>query len=397
MQVLEYRARGEDGRLHTGRVDSARLAALRDDFRARGIYLVGARTVGAGHFVRRTVSRRDLIFVAYHLQTVIRAGVPLMTGLEDLAAQTDNRYLKWVIEDLIDSVESGSTLSQAMARHPRAFPDEFVQMTMAGEISGRLPESFDRLVHLLEWYDELRGQIRHLVSYPIMVLIALLGLITLLLAFVIPRFSGILASLRVELPLPTRVLMAASAFLLQNWALILAFSAALVVVAFLMQRKARVRTAIDEWSLRVPLYGNLRLSLISSQVSHFLGAFIDAGVPIAEGLDSIVRLTGNFHARRIMDRIRKRVLEGDSLSNAFREADLFPHLVLRMISIGEESGTLPDSLRRVGDYYDRDIPRRVKTVMGIATPVLTVVLASILCFVVLAVLLPIYRMYGALS
>lgn len=145
------------------------------------------------------------------------------------------------------------------------------------------------------------------------------------------------------------------------------------------------------------LYGNLRLSLISSQVSHFLGAFIDAGVPIAEGLDSIVRLTGNFHARRIMDRIRKRVLEGDSLSNAFREADLFPHLVLRMISIGEESGTLPDSLRRVGDYYDRDIPRRVKTVMGIATPVLTVVLASILCFVVLAVLLPIYRMYGALS
>ncbi|MEZ4649102.1 MAG: type II secretion system F family protein [Candidatus Eisenbacteria bacterium] len=397
MQVLEYRARGEDGRLHTGRVDSARLAALRDDLRARGIYLVGARTVGAGRFVRRTVSRRDLIFVAYHLQTVIRAGVPLMTGLEDLAAQTDNRYLKGVIEDLIDSVESGSTLSQAMARHPRAFPDEFVQMTMAGEISGRLPESFDRLVHLLEWYDELSGQIRHLVSYPIMVLIALLGLITLLLAFVIPRFSGILASLRVELPLPTRALMAASAFLLQNWALILAFSAALVVVAFLMQRKARVRTAIDEWSLRVPLYGNLRLSLISSQVSHFLGAFIDAGVPIAEGLDSIVRLTGNFHARRIMDRIRKRVLEGDSLSNAFREADLFPRLVLRMISIGEESGTLPDSLRRVGDYYDRDIPRRVKTVMGIATPVLTVVLASILCFVVLAVLLPIYRMYGALS
>ena len=397
MQLLEYRARGEDGRLHKGRVDQARLGALRDDLRARGVFLIEAKKVGPGRFVRRSVSRRDLIFVAYHLQTVIRAGVPLMAGLKDLADQSDNRYLKGVIEDLIDSVESGSTLSQAMARHPRVFPDEFIQMTMAGEISGKLPESLDRLVHLLEWHDELRGQIRQLVSYPIMVLIALFGLLVLLLTFVIPRFSGILESLRVELPLPTRVLMAASAFCLGNWAAILAASLVVAIAVFFLQKQARVRTVLDRWALRLPLYGNLRLSLISSQVSHFLGAFIDAGVPIAEGLDMIVRLTGNFHARRIMDRIRQRIFEGDTLSHAFRESDLFPLLVLRMISIGEESGTLPDSLRRVGEYYDRDIPRRVKTMMGIAAPALTVVLAGILCFVVLAVLLPVYKMYGALA
>ncbi len=140
MPVLEYRARSEDGKLHTGRAEQSQLGSLRDDLRVQGLFLVEVRTVGPGRFVRRTVTRREIILIAYHLQTVVRAGIPLITGLRDLSAQTENRYLRNVIDDMIDSLSSGSSLSQALGRHPTVFPDEFVQMAMAGELSGKREE-----------------------------------------------------------------------------------------------------------------------------------------------------------------------------------------------------------------------------------------------------------------
>ncbi len=397
MPLVEYRARGEDGRLHTGRTDLTRITSLREELREQGIFLVETRKIGPGRFVRRKVTRRELIFIAYHLQTVVRAGIPLIAGLQDLSEQSPNRYLKSVLDDVVDALGSGSSLSQALGRHPNVFPEEFVQMTMSGEVSGQLDESLDRLVHLLEWQEQLVAQVRQLVAYPIMVLIALAGLLVLLLTFVIPRFGSILDNLDVELPLPTRVLMTMSQFCLDHWPALLGLTIGAVIAGFLLRRSSAVRIAVDRWSLRIPMYGNLRLSLISSQVSHFLGAFIDAGVPIGEGLNMIARLSTNFHARRVLGRIRDRVFEGETLTEAFAESGLFPRLVLRMISIGEESGTLPESLKKAEDYYDREIPRRVKTLMDVAAPTLTVVLAAVLCFVVLAVLLPVYKMYGALT
>jgi len=397
MPVLEYRARSEDGKLHAGRAQQSQLASLRDELRRDGLFLVEVKTVGPGRFVRRSVSQRELILIAYHLQTVVRAGIPLIAGLRDLSEQTDNRYLRSVIDDVIEALGAGASLSQALARHSGVFPNEFVQMAMAGELSGKLDESLDRLVHLLEWEEQLVGQVRQLVAYPIVVLVALFGLIILLLTFVLPKFGGILESLKVELPLPTRFLLASSKFFLEYWGWILAVVLAVGVGWYFLQKLENWRLAFDSWTLRIPLYGDIRLSLISSQVSHFLGAFIDAGVPIGEGLEMIVGLSGNTHAQRTVERIRQRVFEGDPLSEAFRESGLFPVLVLRMISIGEESGTLPESLQKAGDYYDREIPRRVKAIMEVAAPAITVLLAAILCFVILAVLLPVYKMYGALT
>lgn len=397
MAQLLYRARAEDGHLRSGRAEVRSVSVLRDELRADGFYLVETSRARARVLVRRKVTRRELILFAYHLQTVVRSGIPLVTGLRDLSEQTRNRYFRVVLDDVIDAVAAGSGLSQALERHPKVFPAEFVQMVLAGETSGRLDPSLARLVHLLEWQEELRGQVKELVTYPIMVLLALSGLIVLLLTFVIPRFGGILESLGVGLPLPTRVLLGASTFFLGHWGAIALGASLLVAATIALRRNPRSRRALDRWSLSVPVLGELRLSLLSSQVCHFLGAFLEAGVPIGEGLGLIGRLVQNLHARAAVLGIRERIYDGDTLSSAFVASGLFPGLVLRMISIGEESGNLPESLQKAQEFYDREIPRRVKSLMDVSGPALTVVIAAILCFVLLAVLLPIYTMYGALQ
>lgn len=398
MAALEYKARDDHGRAHRGQESAHDENELRESLRARGLYLVTCRpaTRRSHRFFGPRVSRRELIVFTYHLQTVVAAGIPLLVGLEDLARQTKNSGFRQVVEDVAHSVSGGSTLSQALARHPRVFPSMYEQMVAAGELSGQLPEVLERLTGVLEWQEDLRAQLRQLAAYPSFVVAALIGLVVLLLAFVVPRFEGILEGLQVELPWPTRALMSVSELLVAQAIPLIATLVVLAVGLPLALRSSNVRYVVDTMLLRVPVFGPLRLGMISSQIAHFLGAFTAAGIPVGQGLDSIANLVDNLRARVAIRRIRHQVLDGQTLAEAFAASALFPSLVLRMVSIGEETGALPESLRKAESYYNKEIPRRVQQIVDMTGPALTVVLACVLCFVVLAVLLPIYKMYAEL-
>ena len=392
-----YKARDEAGRLARGEADASGPEELRDTLRRRGLYLVEAKPVMAA--VRRggSASRDELILFSFHLQAVVASGIPLLVGLNDLAEHTRSRTFREVVRDIGDSIQQGATLSQALQRHPRAFPRSYVHMVEAAEASGRLDEILGRLVHLLEWSAELRGQIRQLLTYPAIVGAAMFGLVVLMLTYVLPRFSEILESLNVGLPWPTRFLMGASHGFLAYWPFILAGGAGIAVLIGVLHRQPRTRERLDAVALRLPAVGDLNRAFVGSQIAHFLGAFSEAGVPIAQSLALLSGVGANRHVARSITRVHDQVLGGQTLTQAFGEAAILPPLVYRMLAIGEETGALPRALQKAEEFYDREIPRRVKKVMDLAGPALTVILGAVLLFVLASVLLPLYRAYSAIS
>jgi type IV pilus assembly protein PilC len=390
-----YKARDEQGRLVRGELEAPDPAELRETLRLRNLFLVDAREIP----LRRggSVSRDELILFTFHLQAVFASGIPLIVGLNDLAQQTGSRRFQRVVEDVRDAISQGATMRQALGRHPRAFPASYVHMVEAGEMSGQIDEILGRLVHLLEWSAELRNQLRQLLTYPAVVCTAMLGLVILLLTFVLPRFSEILETLSVGLPWPTRLLMAMSRGCQKYWPFLLAGGAVLAAISVILLRTPSTRRRLDALALRLPVVGPLNRASVGSQIAHFLGGFAEAGVPIDQGLTLLAGVVSNRHASRRIEQVRNRVLGGDTLTQAFAGAAILPPLVHRMLAIGEETGQIPRALRRAEEYYDRDIPRRVKRLMDLMGPALTVVLGAILLFVLSSVLLPLYRAYSAIG
>jgi type IV pilus assembly protein PilC len=390
-----YKARDEQGRIARGELEAPGVVELREALRFRGLFLVEARETA----LRRggSVSRDELILFTFHLQAVFASGIPLIVGLNDLAQQTGSRRFRRVVEDVRDAISQGATMRQALSRHPRAFPPSYAHMVEAGEASGHIEEILGRLVHLLEWSADLRSQLRQLLTYPAIVSTAMLGLVILLLTFVLPRFSEILETLSVGLPWPTRMLMATSRGLQAYWPFLLGGCAGIVVLSVVLLRASSTRRWLDALALRLPVIGPLNRASVGSQIAHFLGGFAEAGVPIDQGLILLAGLVSNRHVSRRIEQVRNRVLSGETLTQAFAGASILPPLVYRMLAIGEETGQIPRALRRAEEYYDRDIPRRVKRLMDLMGPALTVVLGAILLFVLSSVLLPLYRAYAAIG
>jgi len=397
MATLVYRARDDAGRLRRGEASAESLPDLRAQLREQGLWLIEARnrTLKAGGHGQ--ISRQELILFTFHLQTIVSGGIPLLTGLNDLAQETRSRGFRNVVTEVCNQIEGGATLSQALARFPKVFPSSYVHMIEGGETSGSLDRTLGRLVSLLEWREELRAQVKQLLTYPAIVVLFMLGLVGIMLGFVLPRFRGILDSLQVELPWSTLFLLHASDFLRQRWPIVLIGLAAGLIIATSLYRTPRTRLLLDALALRIPVIGALQRSLAASQIAHFLGAFIETGVPIGTALDLMIGIVDNRHVAARIERVRARVLGGETLTGAFRQAGILPSLVLRMVAMGEESGTLPEALGKAAQYYDREIPRRVKQLFDLVAPCLTVVLGVGLLFTILSIMLPIYKMYSAIS
>jgi type IV pilus assembly protein PilC len=398
MTSFAYKARDETGKIVRGNIEAQSTEELYDQLAARRLYLVKSRrNRRAAQIGRGRVSDKDLIIFTFQLQTLISSGVPLLTGLDDLANQLKRSTLKDVVQGVRAAVEGGATLSQAMERYPKAFSHSYVRMVEAGEAAGRLDSTLDRLLLLLERRVELRAQIRQLSTYPSIVLTGVLGLVILLMTFVVPKFRGMLDALNVELPWVTRAILAMSDFLVTNGLLLGAGAAALVCGFLILRKLPAVKYYLDSSALKLPVIGPLILILNSNQVLHFLQAFVETGVPIGISLDMLSRISGNRRFGVSLQRVRAKILEGETITKAFQAEGIFPPLVQRMIAIGEETGELPAALAKVQQYYDRELPNRVKKIFDLVGPITTVALGIVLLFVIMAVLLPVYKMYSAIN
>lgn len=395
MATFVFAARDSQGRSVQGRRAASSPSELRRVLRSEGAFLVSARearTGGRGGVARR-VKPKELILFTFNMQSLMDSGVPLLSGLEDLAEETGDTGFRAVILDVRDRLNAGETFAQALGAHPGIFDSQYVHMVDSGEQSGRLPHVFERLLQLLEWKEDFRRKIRDLTTYPTIIAIALIGLVALVLGFVFPRFAVVFERVNFELPWSTRFLISASDFLQAHWIWLLLGAAALWTAAWVLLRMEKVCYARDVAVLRIPVVGDLIEMLCFSQIAQAFGSFLDSGIGVPHALEMIAGMVPNRKVSRAVRRARESILGGSTIASAFRNSGVFPRLVVRMVRMGEQSGRLVDALTKAGRIYDREIPLKTQRVTDLLSPILTVVMGGMLLFVVLSVMTPLYKMY----
>ena len=400
MARFDYNAVDDYGRKARGTMSSPDEKSLRDQLAAMGMHMVSNRQVAdsSGHALfPKKIGRADLIDFTYHLKTLLGAGVPVVSGLSDVAEQSTNPEFREVLRDIRRNVQSGATLSGAFALHPDVFPEVFVSIMRAGEATGNMDGALSDLNRFLTWQEELGKTIRQATYYPMTVVGMVSGLIVLLFTFVFPRFLSIFKGAVIDLPLPTRVVIAISEFF-RDYGLYALAAIILGVAALRMYRRTEAgRLRVDGWKLKIPLVGEVIRGIEMSRFSHFTASLFRAGVEMTQTLAVVEKVMGNRVLAAVVRQAREELIAGGGLSVALRKSGEFPPKVLRMVSAGESSGNLDDTLENVAAYYDREVPAIVKKTFAIIEPAMTILLALVVLGAALSFFLALYKMVGSLG
>jgi type IV pilus assembly protein PilC len=361
--------------------------------REGGLLLVRASRLALRH--GRGSSTRDLIDFCYHLAIVSEAGIPLLEGLRDLAS--GEHALRDTISAVARKIEAGSTLSAALDDHPDHFPELVRSLIRAGEESGALDRVLKDLVSYLEWRESLRRQISSAATYPVLVVVGIVGLLGLMIGWVLPRFLEIFEELGTELPVTTRALIWIHGVLADHWLALIIAAVVILVCSVALIRMNVVRTRIDAFVLRLPVIGSLVMMIETSRFAHNLSLMISTGVPMLRSLQMVEAVIQNQIIADTVRRTRERIEQGSTLTDALGQSDLMPSLVMRMISVGESSGHLEESLERIADFYDREIPVVVSRAIAVFNTASLLLLGATLVTIALSVFAPLYQMMGDLN
>lgn len=396
MPRFNYRARNLAGQSVGGVMLADNEEQLAVTLRGMDLYLVAARPEKAWSaiYITRSVKLREIINFTVHMSTSIGAGIPILQALEDVEQQTTNKRMQRAIRDITENLRGGSSYSDALARHPVVFGDVYVSMVRAGEASGTLDQVLERLVDFLEWQYALASEIRRASIYPAAVLVAVLALIGVLLGFVFPRILPVINSLKVPLPFITRAVIAAGDVVRFGWFWILLGLAGLFALVRLLGASEGGRLIIDAVKLRIPVFGGLVEKICLSRFAHHLGLLLRTGVDITQSLSITAQVVGNAVIAQAVSEVREKVMQGGSLWRSLQETGAFPPLIVRMVFVGENTGTVDRSLEKVTAFYDREIPATVKKMFAIMEPLIIVILAGLVLMVALAIFVPLYDALG---
>jgi type IV pilus assembly protein PilC len=394
MATYLWEARDLTGQIVRGADTALDEVELDQSLRTRRLVLVKARVE-----VRRKRGRanaRTLIDFCYHMATVVEAGIPLLTGLRDLR-EGGASPLAQELEDMANRIERGQQLSDTMEAYPEIFPELVSSLVGAGEETGQLDRILRNLTAYLEWREDLRRKISGAITYPIIVVLGLIGLVVLLTTVVLPSFLDIFIELKVELPLPTRALIAFQGAAEAYWPHALIALVALAVGYVLAWRSEPGRLSIHRFNLRIPVLGEILSMIEMSRLSHNLGLLYSAGIPITRAIELLETIVQNRAIRGVVHAARDRIARGESLTAALGEDGLMPTMVQRMIQLGETSGNLENSLDHVARFYDREVPARIDRALAFVNTGVVIALGATLGTVAFAIFVPMYRMMGNLN
>ena len=403
MGKFTYKARDEKGSLVTGMIegDNRRAAYLQID--ALGLFPIAVSETKEQSFSLenllvslRPVRYDDIIFFTRQLQTVIRAGIPMLTGLRALEEQTSNVKLRAAIREMAQEIDKGASLSDALMKQKKLFPDLYTSMVKAGEVGGSLEEVLDRLATLLEFQLKTKETLKSAIRYPIFVVTTLAIAFLVLINFVVPRFAVLFRGAKTELPLPTRMLLIIND-IFQHYGIYLVVFIVLAFGAFFLYKRTGAGIlAIDRLKLSAPLIGPIILKICMSRFANMFENLIKVGIPVVRALEVVSRTVGNeYIAQKILE-ISGKIEKGLGISRPLKEAEIFPPLVIHLISTGEQTGSLEDMLKEVSTHYDREITYSINRLSTWIEPLLTAGLSLMVLFLALAIFLPWWNMMGAL-
>ncbi len=349
------------------------------------------------YFLQPKVKTKDLVIFTRQFSTMIDAGLPLVQGLTILAEQTSNVTFKKILKQVVKNVEEGATLAEAMGRYPKVFDPLFFNLVAAGEAGGILDTIFQRLASYLENAEKLKARIKGVMIYPIVVIAVATLVIAVIMIFVIPVFEEMFADFGSALPASTQLVVAMSKYLTNNIHYIIG---ALVVIGFLLKNCRAIksgRKATDALALKLPIFGDLLKKVAVARFTRTLGTMLRSGVPILDALNIVARTSGNVILEEVILDVRGSIAEGRTIAEPLSENDIFPGMVVQMISVGEATGALDEMLEKIADFYDDEVGLAVDAMTSMLEPMLMVFLGGSIGGLVIAMYLPIFKMAGTVG
>jgi len=396
--LFDYKAVSAEGRMTTGRLDAINLIDLEMRLKRMELDLVTGKLVEhRSLFGPRGVPRPELINFCFHLEQLTRAGVPILDGLTDLRDSIEHPHFREVVAVLIENIEGGQTLSQAMETHPDVFSQVLVNLVRAGEYSGQLPEVLVSIGESLRWEDELASNTKKLLLYPTFVSVVVLLATAVLMTFMVPELKKFVKAMNFELPLHAKALFFVSDLLVDYWYVILLLPPAIALIAgFVIRHNPVARTRFDGLKLRLPLIGPILKKIILSRFANTFAMLYASGIPVLESIRTTQDIVGNRVVRAALEQAEHSIREGRNVAGAFHDVGLFPPLVVRMLRVGENSGALDRALLNVSYFYNRDVKESVGKAQSLIEPVLTLFMGALLGWIMLSVIGPIYDVISKL-
>jgi type IV pilus assembly protein PilC len=403
MANFKYRVRAPSGAVSEGAMDAPDLRSAMDKLRNQKYVVVEINEAKSTSILSRLgfgkkVKSSELCLFSRQLSTLVSSGVPLVQGLSILEEQMESPNFKSVIGSLRQDIESGISIADAMRKHPKAFEELYVSMISAGEVGGILDVILDRLSGYLENSEALKGKVKGAMTYPVVIAIVATGACLFLLTAVIPKFAAIFADMGAKLPLPTRMLLGLSAALKQYFYIIIAVPIILFVTySQLIKRFDEFRLRVDALKLNIPMFGPIMRKMSIAKFTRTLSTLVKSGVPILQALETVAKTSGNKVIEKAIMDAREAIREGEKIADPLKKSGVFPPMVLQMIAVGEETGSLDTMLAKVSDFYEREVDDAVKGLSSMIEPLIIVFLGGVVGTIVLAMFLPMMEMTSMMS
>jgi type II secretory pathway component PulF len=398
MPTFSYVGRDERGGRVKGLMEALDAGALAERLGRMGTTLIRVeerKDSSAVHSIpifTRGVSVRDRIGVYLQLGTMLRAGIPLTTSLDDLQKEADNPRLRAALADAKRRIEQGEAFSAGCRAHPALFPSIACELVEAGESSGRLDETFQALARYADREEEISSQVKAALRYPALVLCAAVAVVGVTFVYVMPNFARVFGRMHVELPLLTRAMLATAAWTRDHGLLLLGSLGLLAGILAWLARREPVAARIDALRLRLPVLGPLQRKMALARFARTLSMLVRGGIPILQGLAIAGRVTGNRRLRAVIDDAAQEVQRGKGLAEPLGASGEFPAAVVRMISVGERTGKLDELLHEVGEHYDLEIPYVVKRITTQLEVVMILAMGALVALIAFAFMMPMAKM-----
>lgn len=402
MPGFSYVAVDKRGKEKRGSLEAETRERALEQLKAEGLIPVSVREQGAlnkeiDFSIGKKVKPRDLSVFCRQFVSITQAGVPMKEALQMLSEQTENKWLKRAISEVLLNVEKGNTLADSMRSQPDIFPPMLVNMVEAGEQSGSLETAFSRMAVHFEKEAKLKATIKKATIYPIILVIAAIGVIAVMLLFVIPIFIDMFADLDIEMPAITMFVMNSSKWMTSHWYVVLAIIVGVVAAYKLIYRTTQGRLTIDRIKMKMPLFGKLTVKTACSQFARTMSTLLMSGISTIDALETTSKIVNNIHYTNAMLKAREEVMKGVPLSEPLEASGIFPPMVYHMTGIGEETGNVEEMLEKMADYYDEEVEMTTQSVLAAMEPIIILFMALIIGTLVIAVIWPIASMYNGLD
>lgn len=398
--VFKYKAATENGEVIEGIYEADSAEAVSEMLKSKNYYVISlqkTRSIKLETTFKPKVKTKDIAVFCRQFHAMLKAGINLVTCLDIMRTQLTNKTLKEAVGEMYEDIQKGLNLSAAMMKHSDVFPSLLISMIEAGEVSGNLDEMMERMAEFYEKESSLERKIKGAMVYPIILMVVTVVVVIFLITNVMPTFITVFEDSDTPLPAPTQLLLKLSDSLTSYWYIYIA----VIVLLFLFIRSwgktDKGRLFIDNLKLKIPVFGPTNVQIITSRFTRTFATLLSSGISLVEVFDAVIRIVGNKVVEEKLVEAKDKVVRGTPLSLAIKATGIFPPMLDSMLRVGEESGALDDALQRTADYYDDEVDYAVEKMTTAFEPILIVFMGVVVGFVVIAMMMPMFDMIGAVQ